>query len=224
MKNFFEINIEDNYLNELKDKIIILFTKQKIFQNINECLLFVFDIEKNNNNYLKDFKESLIKIDSLLDSNNIKDILDKKNNELEDKNTKGNEQKDNEIKGKYEDINLSIDFIKYHRLLISNEKLKDLKIRELENKLSIYPFKLKTENEKIINVNIKTFDERIFFSFYCKNTDIFSIYESKFYGLYPQFIITDNIFKINDNIIDKNKSFEDNKIYDGNIIILFYTN
>ena len=137
---------------------------------------------------------------------------------------KGNEQKDNEIKGKYEDINLSIDFIKYHRLLISNEKLKDLKIRELENKLSIYPFKLKTENEKIINVNIKTFDERIFFSFYCKNTDIFSIYESKFYGLYPQFIITDNIFKINDNIIDKNKSFEDNKIYDGNIIILFYTN
>ena len=222
MKNFFEINIEDIYLNTLKDKIIILFTKQKILQNINENLLLVFDMEKNNYNYLKDFKESLIKIDSLLDSNNIKEILNKRNNELENKIIKNNENKDNEIKTKYEDINLSIDFIKYHRLLTSNEKLKDLKIKELEEKLSIYPFELKTENEKIINVNIKTFDEKIFFSFYCKNTDIFSNYESKLYGLYPQFIITDNIFKIYDIIIDKNKSFEDNKIYDGDIIILFY--
>ena len=157
MKNFFEINIEDIYLNTLKDKIIILFTKQKILQNINENLLLVFDMEKNNYNYLKDFKESLIKIDSLLDSNNIKEILNKRNNELENKIIKNNENKDNEIKTKYEDINLSIDFIKYHRLLTSNEKLKDLKIKELEEKLSIYPFELKTEKGYIDNFSSNSF-------------------------------------------------------------------
>ena len=229
LKNFFELNIEDIYLNILKDKIIILLTKQKVLQKINENLLLFFEMEKNNFNCLKDFKESLIKIDSLLNSNNIKEIIKERNIELENKNLKLNEEKikeekNNEIKTKYEDINLSIDFIRYHRLLTSNEKLKDLKIKELEKKLSIYPFELKDENEKIINVNIKTFDEKIYFSFYCKNTDIFSDYVSKFYGLYPQFIITDNIFKTKDEVIDTNKSFKDNEIHEGDIIILFYKN
>ena len=207
MINFFELNIEDINLKTLKDKIIILLTKQKIDQKINDNILLAFEMEKNNYNYLNKFKESLLKVDSLLNSNKMKEMLNKKNIELENIKLKLNEEKNIGNKAKYENTQLSINYIRYQRLL-------NLQIE-----------KLTREKEKYICAYIKTHDEKICFSFFCRKSDKIEDYISKFYDIYPQFILKDNnIFKIRDKEIDKNKSFEENGINDRNIILLFYNN
>jgi len=207
MINFFELNIEDINLKTLKDKIIILLTKQKIDQKINDNILLAFEMEKNNYNYLNKFKESLLKVDSLLNSNKMKEMLNKKNIELENIKLKLNEEKNIGNKAKYENTQLSINYIRYQRLL-------NLQIENLTR-----------EKEKYICAYIKTHDEKICFSFFCRKSDKIEDYISKFYDIYPHFILKDNnIFKIRDKEIDKNKSFEENGINDGNIILLFYNN
>ena len=124
MINFFELKIEDINLKTLKDKIIILLTKQKIDQKINDNILLAFEMEKNNYNYLNKFKESLLKVDSLLNSNKMKEMLNKKNIELENIKLKLNEEKNIGNKAKYENTQLSINYIRYQRLLnLQIEKL-----------------------------------------------------------------------------------------------------
>ena len=91
------------------------------------------------------------------------------------------------------------------------EELIDLKSR--------FPFELNKE-EKILIIIIISFDENIYFSTICKNTENISRAAKLFYEKYPQFSKTNNIFTVRGNVIDKNKTLEENKIKDNDIIII----
>ncbi len=101
-----------------------------------------------------------------------------------------------------------------------NDKIKSL---EKENKklneiISRFPFTLK-ENEYILVLIIKTFDEKVIFSLISKNTDKFIKVENEFYKEYPEYREYKGNFKLHNKLIDKNKTIEDNKLKNNNIII-----
>jgi len=65
-----------------------------------------------------------------------------------------------------------------------------------------------------------TEDQNINHSLICKNTEKFIRIEKAFYKEYPEYFDSHNIFSINGNIINKNKSIEENKIKDNDKIYL----
>ena len=82
---------------------------------------------------------------------------------------------------------------------------------------SRYPFIL-LENEYILTLIIISKDEKVLTSLICKNTDEFSKVESRFYQEYPEYLQNKGYFKSN-NLINKNKSLEENKLKNNSIII-----
>ena len=104
-----------------------------------------------------------------------------------------------------------------------NKIMDQLKILEKENKklnkiISKFPFILK-ENEYILVLIIKTFDEKVIFSSICKNTDKFIKVEDEFYKEYPEYREYKGYFKIYNKLIDKYKTIEDNKLKNNSVII-----
>ena len=101
---------------------------------------------------------------------------------------------------------------------INDITIKDNEIKELKSKLSRYPFEL-SEKEKIICVIFMSIDETIIYSIICKNTDIFSDLEKKFYKIYPEYI-GESAFTINGRTINKEISLEENNIHNNSLIII----
>ena len=64
-------------------------------------------------------------------------------------------------------------------------------------------------------------DQNIISSFICKNTDIFKFIENRFYEKYSEYKDLDNNFISNGRKIDKNKSLDENKIKNNDIITIF---
>ena len=64
-------------------------------------------------------------------------------------------------------------------------------------------------------------DQNIISSFICKSTDIFNILENKFYEKYSEYKDLDNIFILNGRKINKNRSIDENKINNNDIITIF---
>ena len=64
-------------------------------------------------------------------------------------------------------------------------------------------------------------DQRVHYSFVCKNTDKFKDLESKLYKIYPEYSKTDNYFLSNGRTIIKSKDLEFNKIKNSDIITLY---
>ena len=83
-------------------------------------------------------------------------------------------------------------------------------------KLNI-PLQIKSE-EKMMSIIFISIDENIHYSIICKNTDIFSNIEKKFYDKYPEYKNTQNEFIINGNKVDRLKNIDDNKIKNSDII------
>ena len=96
---------------------------------------------------------------------------------------------------------------------------KENKIKELQEKLSRFPFELK-KGEELMTVNFKSLDQKIQnYSIICKKSDIFSKLEEKLYkDNYGSFDV--NNFIVNGLKIDKSKSLEENKIHNNDIIII----
>lgn len=65
-----------------------------------------------------------------------------------------------------------------------------------------------------------TLDNKIHFSFPCKNNDKFCDIEKLLYEEYPEYKNSDNYFTLQSREINRYKSFEENKIKNGDIIIL----
>ena len=93
-------------------------------------------------------------------------------------------------------------------------KLKENKIKEIK---STIPIEIKL-NEKIISVIFNSFDENIYYSIICKNTDNFKEIEKKFYEKYPEYKNAKNQFILNGKEINKNKNLDENKIKNSDII------
>ena len=69
---------------------------------------------------------------------------------------------------------------------------KDNEIEELKSKIKQYPVELK-EGEEMISIIINSFDDTIYYSIICKNTDDFYKIEKEFYKTYSQYSETNNI-------------------------------
>ena len=95
-------------------------------------------------------------------------------------------------------------------------KEKDNEIKELKNKFSFEYSK----GEKLISINFISYEEDIHCSIICKNTYNFRDIESLFYDKYPEYKELKIKFIINGNEINRNKTLEENTIYDNSLIIV----
>ena len=96
------------------------------------------------------------------------------------------------------------------------QKLEE-KIKSLEERLLFDSPK----NEKLINITIETGDQKIKYSLICKNTDKINDIEKMLYKKFPDFPKTENYFLCNGASIEKFKSLEENKIKDGDILLVY---
>jgi len=91
--------------------------------------------------------------------------------------------------------------------------------------------KLKSKNDKNKITSIETEGETmaIFFTsnnqdiqrpISCKNTDTFVKIEEKIYNEYPKYKDYNTFLTVNGNVIKRFKTFEENGIEDGNIIVV----
>ena len=107
-----------------------------------------------------------------------------------------------------------------------SEKEKELKEEiskknsEIERLLSLLPFKL-NPGEKLMTVIFTSSDQKIHYSFICKNTENFNYLESRLYEIYPEFSENDNYFLCNGRKIARFKDLDYNKIKNSDIITLF---
>ena len=107
--------------------------------------------------------------------------------------------------------------------LYENIKEKNKLIKEYELKMPNIPFEI-SSGEKIISIVFISFDENIVFPFLCKNTDIFSFVENKFYEKYSNYKNLDNYFILNGKRINENISLDENKIKNNDIITIYNKN
>ena len=129
--------------------------------------------------------------------------------------------KNNELLIKYNELTIEYNNIS-EKLNQINLELKEQKkiINKYELKISQFPFDF-SPGEKIMSIIFISSDQNIIYSFICKNTDIFNILENKFYEKYSEYKDLDNIFILNGRKINKNRSLDENKINNNDIIAIF---
>ena len=156
------------------------------------------------NKRIKELEESLKEKDIIIND------LEDKNKKLPIKNDQLNIEKNN-TNEKLNDI-----------ISESNEQInkREKIIKQYELKISQFHFKF-SPVEKIISIIFTSYDENIMSSFICKNTDAFKFIENKFYEKYSEYKGLNNYFISNGRKIDKNKSLDENKIKNNDIITIF---
>ena len=154
---------------------------------------------------------------------------------LEEKNINNLKNENNELLGKINQLEISSknkikefnEKLNQKSLKISelneNIKEKDKLIKEYKSKISNFPFEI-SSGEKLISIIFISFDESIVFPILCKNTDIFSFIEKKFYEKYSEYKNLDNDFLLNGKRINGNISIDENNIKNNDIITIFNKN
>ena len=224
------INLDNSYdlfIQELKIKKIIvedikIDTKNKIYEN---------KIDNNIRN--KELEELRLQLTNEKEKNKILEEKNKKyERDLKERGiNKGEEQLrkelDNEIK-KYNNLKKQIEEEKALRMTYGKETKesfietiieKDKKIRELELKISRFPFILE-EGEVLMSIIFISSDQNLHYSVICKNTDEFYKIESQIYKKYPEYTENENFFILNGKKINKYKTLEQNGVKNNDIIIL----
>ena len=74
--------------------------------------------------------------------------------------------------------------------------------------------------EKIFGVFFTSTNQDIHRAMACKNTDTFARIEEKIYNEYPKYKDYNTYLTVNGNIIKRFKTFDENKIKDGDTIIV----
>ena len=90
----------------------------------------------------------------------------------------------------------------------------------VNNNDMINKFKDEDEDDNIISVIFKTMDQKIQYSVPCRKTDSFSKIEKKLYNEYPEYKERNKYFLVNGNKIEVNKTLEENKIKNSDVIFL----
>lgn len=99
-----------------------------------------------------------------------------------------------------------------------NEILK-IKINELSDEMNKVKLELKNR-DNLISVKFISGDQKINCILKCEKTDNFIQLENSLYELYPECKMTENDFLINGQMIDKNRSIEENKIKENDTIMV----
>ena len=123
------------------------------------------------------------------------------------------------ILSKFKDSNTTING-KGLKNELDEEKKKNLQLeRELNKKQKKIEELLNAEG-KIIAVNFTSIDQTVNFPMACKTTDIFAELEKRLYIEYPDLKHKNIYFIANGNVINTSVTLEQNKIKNGNTIII----
>ena len=119
------------------------------------------------------------------------------------------------------DLNQKINELK--NILNNKEKTNDILDLKNEIKLfrSYYNF---SPEEKLISIKLISVNQDIDFKVIAKNTDYFSKLENILYQNYPKYKYTQNYLIVSGNVIQKNKTLEDNKIKNNDVLTLEINN
>ena len=71
-----------------------------------------------------------------------------------------------------------------------------------------------------MSIIISTENKNTQYSIIAKNTNKFRIIEEKFYDAFPEFGKVENVFYLNENQINKNKTLDENNIENSSLIII----
>ena len=93
------------------------------------------------------------------------------------------------------------------------------RIIELENEIKLLKEYLNL-SDNMIKIKIVSVEKDVNFSLVAKNTDSFSSIESRLYHKYPKYRETENIFFFSGNKINRYRTIEENKIKNGDIILV----
>ena len=211
-------NTNTNIINENKklNKELNIYKKEN--ENLkNEINKLQNDNNKLNNELIKANKiiskfnnnpNNNIKINNKI--NNLNEMLKMKDNIINDlkkqlKKKEHNNLKSQLIQNNNQNNNETIELYK--------------RIDGLNKKLKRYPINLE-ENEKLMSVIFTSVDQKAHYSIICKNTDTIHRLEEELYKEYPEFSETENYFLCNGQVINKFKTFEANRIKNGDTIVL----
>ena len=141
-----------------------------------------------------------------------KNIIDKERDE--------NEKLKEIINNKNKDINAEKNL---NQKLMEKNRISSELIGEKEKEIKVLrtnlPFQIK-EGEKIMCVIFVTGNQEVHYPFICKDKQKFNELENLLYEKFPNYKETENFFTVNGNKINKSKTLEENKIKDGDIILL----
>ena len=93
-------------------------------------------------------------------------------------------------------------------------------IFELKDEIEQLKFYIVSQNEQLMYLKIISSDQKINFSLFAKDTDIFNKIENLLYQKYPNYIETNNYFLVNGMKINKYKTLKYNKIKNNDILTL----
>ena len=99
---------------------------------------------------------------------------------------------------------------------------KDEELNKLKNdiKNKNFPNDLHIKDSDILTINFISSDQKIKFTIQCDKNTIFAEVEEKLYKIYSEYRETNNIFVVNGNQVLRFKTIEQNKIKNGNKIML----
>ena len=235
-------NIDNNYYlieeNEKNKKIFddlknIINEKEEIIKkNKEESMKEKFDYEQK--------IKSVIEMNKILENkyNELKykyNCLIKENNE--------NKNKINQYENIINEYKKQIDNIKLknkeekelYEIEVLSQKYEEMIKQKLDKKINFYMEEFeKKENEikkyinkfskpllndeKIMNLNLVTYDENIFYSINCQKTNYFNEIINIFFDKYPEYKKYEIIFTIKGKQINENKTIEENNIHNNEFI------
>ena len=92
---------------------------------------------------------------------------------------------------------------------------------ELENEIEMFKKYLGfSEGEKLISIKFNSVKKDVDYSLILKNTEWFSKIESMIYKKYPKYTETENFFLVSGNKINRNRTLEENKIKNNDVLTL----
>jgi len=115
-----------------------------------------------------------------------------------------------------------------------NKKIKEIdnisnkakiKIKELENEIKLFrTYYHFSSNEKLISIKFISTNQDINYTVISKNSDDFSKIEKILYDTYPKYKDSENYFLANGIIINKDRTLEENKIRNNDILTIGINN
>ena len=185
---------------------------------------------------IKELKIQLKEKDKLLKEEKIKNDREYINNSLLLKQNKEYENKKNELESIIKKLNIQLkekdklleeEKIKNDNL---NKKIKEIstkanKIKELENEIKLFrTYYNFSSDEKLISIKFISINQDIDFTIITKNTDDFSNIEKILYKKYPRYKDSENYFVVNGSKINRNRTLEENKIRNNDVLTLQINN
>ena len=101
-----------------------------------------------------------------------------------------------------------------------NDKLQKDKIKELENEIKKLESYFLQPGEKLLTIRFISTDQIIDQTLYAKDSELFSVLESRLYSKFPNYSKQDNFFLGHGQKINRFQSLKDNGIKNNEILTL----